>query len=255
MIRVVVFVFFVQILFPEFGYGQGSYMRPGNVSTTQDPEYESANSDNPYWDLPPLDTLINLAIKHSPMLKSADIDILMEKDGLKDIHREWLRRVNFMTDVRYGSMLDYSKIVAMPGVSPATVMLSYGAGAMVGFSLSDVFDRKRTKQKARWRIEQAQISRDEAIIGVTQMVINSYYAVLVAQKNFAMANEISLTAALVHDKAKLDVSQSRISLTEWAKENETFLGAQNTVELQKIALMQSIRMLEIIVGIELVKTN
>jgi len=255
IIRLVFFVFFVQILFPGFGYGQGAFTRPGNVPTPQYSQPGSANSDNPDWDLPPLQTLIDHALEHSPMLKLADIDIKVEEYGLKDIQREWMRKISFMTDARYGTMLDYSKMITMPGVSPATVMMSYGAGATVGFMLSDVFDRKRSKQKARWRIEQANLNRETTVSGVTQMVISSYYAVLAAQKNFALANEMNLTAALVYDKAKMDVSQNRISLTEWAKENEAYLSAKNAVELQKYTLMQSIRMLELIVGIELVKTN
>ena len=253
IIRVVFFVIFVQILFPRIGYGQGVFMRPGTVQTAQDPQSASAKSDDPDWNLPPLQTLIDLALKHSPALKMAEIEVKLGEDGLKEIHREWMRRIQFMTDARYGSMLDYSRMVNYPGMSPTTVMLSYGAGVTAGFSLADLFDRKRTKQQAKWSIEQANINREAAINGVTQMVINSYYAVLTAQKNFALATELNLTASTLFDKAKMDMAQNRMSLTDWARENEAYLNAQNAVELQRYTFMQSIRLLEIIVGIELVK--
>ena len=254
-IRLVFFAVFVQILSLGFGYGQGAFARPGNVPTIQESQPVSVSSNNSDWNLPPLQTLINHALVHSPMLKSADLGIKIEEDGLKDVHREWMRKINFMADSRYGSMLDYSRMITMPGVSPATVMMSYGVGATASMSLADIFDRKRTKQKAKWRIEEAKISREEAVIGVTQMVITAYYEVLAAQKNFALANELNLTAGLVFNNAKMDFSQNRISMTDYAKENEAFLGAQNEVELQRFTLMRSIRLLELIVGIELVNTN
>jgi len=253
IIRLVLFVFFAQVLFPEFGYGQGNYMRPGNMPATQQPQSAPAGSDNSEWSLPPLQTLIDLAVKHSPVLKMADIDIKVSENGLKDLHREWMRRINFMADARYGSMLDYSRLVTMPTENPATVMMSYGVGATAVVSLADLFDRKRTKQLSKWRIEQAQITKEEAVNGLVQLVINAYFEVLTAQKTLALNNELNLTASLVYDKAKMDFTQNKISMTEWARENEAYLTSQNAVDLQKYVVMRSIHILEIIVGVELVK--
>jgi len=254
-IRIVFIVFFVQILFIEFGYGQSGFMRPGSTPTVQNTQPESANSDNSGWDLPPLQTLIKLALENSPALKLSENEKQLGEYALKEVYRDWLKKISFVADARYGTMLDYSKMVTMPGVSPATIMMNYGVGAMASVSLSELFDRKRLKQQAKLRIEQSNIRKEDVINGVTQMVINAYYDVLATQKNFALANELNLTAALVHDKAKMDYTQNRISLADYAKENESFLSSQNNVELQRFSLMKSIHILEIIVGIELVKTN
>jgi len=257
MTRLVFFVFLVKLLFPVFGYGQtGGFMRPGNVPTAQEPQAITANTDDPEWNLPPLQTLIDITIGNSTVLKLADTHIKAEEEGLRDLHREWLSRINFMADTRYGTMYDYSRLVVTPDV-PITpsVMWSYGAGATASMSLADIFDRKRTKQKTRLRIEQSKLTKEETISEVTQLVINAYYEVLTAQKMLAMSNELSLTAGLVFDKAKLDYSQNRISFTDYAKENEAYLSIQNTVELQRLNLMRTIRTLEVIVGIELLNMN
>ena len=251
-IRVICIVFFVQMLFPGFVNAQ-TFMRPGSVPTTQEPSLPT-NGDNLDWSLPPLQTLINHAIEHSPLVKSAENEIQMGEYELKDVYRDWMRRVGFMADTRYGSMFDYSRLVDSPGMANTnSVMLSYGFGASASMPLSDMIDRKRTKQKARLRVEQAKISREEVINGVQQMVINSYYDVLSAQKTLALSNELNLTAGLVFEKAKMDYTQNRISLADYAKENEAYMSAQNALELQKYTFTRFVRILEIIVGIELLK--
>ena len=251
--RVVCFVFFVHLLFSGLGNAQ-SFMRPGNTQILQETQSTPANNDNPEWNLPPLPTLINLALENSQVMKLADTEIQMGTYELKDVYRDWMERISFMTDARYGTMFNYSMLVATPGAAnTSTRMWSYGVGAMANMSLSDIFDRKRTKQKARLRVEQSRIHKEEAANALTQLVITAYYDVIAAQKTLALSNEISLTTSLVHDKAKMDFSQNRISLADFSKENEAFLTAQNNVELQKINLMKTIRILEIIVGVELVK--
>ena len=255
MIRIAFFVFFVQVLFIKFGYAQG-FMRPGGSQIIQESQSVSANNDNSIWKLPPLQTLIDLALEHSPMVKLADTDIQMGEYELKDIYRDWMRRVSFMADARYGTMFDYSRLVTAPGVANTpTIMMNYGAGAAASMALSDIFDRKRTKQKARMRIDQARMNREEVISGLTQLIITSYYSVLADQKTLALSNELNLTAGLVHDKAKMDFSQNRISLDDYSRANEAYLTAQNEVELQKLNLMKSVSMLEVIVGVALAKIN
>lgn len=255
MIRAAFFLFFVQILFIRFGYAQG-FMRPGSTQIIQETQTVSASNENSSWTLPPLQTLIDLALEHSPLVKLTGFDVQMGKYELKDVRREWMKKVNFMLDARYGTMFDYSRIVTMPGAtSSPSIMMNYGAGAMASVALADIFDRKRAKQKAGLKIEQANMNREETISGLTQLVIASYYGVLADQKTLALSNELSLTANLVYDKAKMDYSQNRISLDDYSKANEAFLTAQTEVELRKLNLMKSVGILEVIVGVELVKTN
>ena len=254
MVRVVFLVFFVQVLFSGLVYGQGNFARPGSITTPQAPQTAPANSDNPDWSLPPLQTLINLAIDHSPLLQSADINILLVENGMKDIRREWMRRINFMADARYGTMFNYSNMIPGAPLEP-TIMMNYGVGAMAGISLADLFDRKRTKQQARWRIDQARISKEESINALTQTVITAYYNILSIQKTLAMNTEIFLMAGLVYERVKLDLAQNKISYNDYVTETQTYLTAQNAVELRKNELWRSVRILEIIVGVELINAN
>jgi len=126
---------------------------------------------------------------------------------------------------------------------------------MAGISLADLFDRKRTKQQARWRIDQARISKEESINALTQTVITAYYNILSIQKTLAMNTEIFLMAGLVYERVKLDLAQNKISYNDYVTETQTYLTAQNAVELRKNELWRSVRILEIIVGVELINAN
>ena len=258
-IRIVFLVFLVQIMFISFGYGQSGFMRPGSTPTVQEPQSVPVSSDNPDWSLPPLQVLIDHAIENSRMLKMADNEILMSEYSYTDIRREWLRRINLTTFLSYGSMFDLSRLsgttTGVPYINSSALMLNYGVGMMVGTPLSDLFDRKRTKQRSKLIIEQAKMTKEESINSLTQTVIQSYYNVLSIQKTLALSNEMFLMAGLVHDRAKLDLAQNKISFGEYTRANQTFLNAQNTVELQKYSLMVAVKSLEIIVGIELLKTK
>jgi len=252
-------VFFVHIMFISFGYGQSSFMRPGSTPTVQEPQSVPVNSDNSDWSLPPLQVLIDHAIEHSPMLKSADNEILMGEYLYKDVRRDWLSKFSIMGDARYGSMFDLSRLASttsgVPYLNSSALMLNYGIGMSAGTSISDIFDRKRTKQKSKLTIEQARLSKEESINNLTQAVLSAYYNILSIQKTLAMSNELFLMAGLVHERAKMDLAQNKISYAEYATEYQAFLNAQNTVELQKYNLLSAVGILEIIVGIELIKTN
>ena len=132
-------------------------------------------------------------------------------------------------------------------------MWNYGAGVSASLPLSDIIDKKRPKQKAKLKIEQAEIQKEDVIGAVKQTVIGAYYEVLSAQKTLAMNNEVSMSVTLLYEQAKLDFNTNRLSLSEFTERTEAYLNSQNTVELQKYVLMRAVRILEIIVGIELIK--
>jgi len=257
IIRTVFFVFFVQILFPGLGYGQGNFARPGNVPVIQDHQSAPQNNDISEWRLPPLQVLIDHAIKHSNEVKLADNDILMSEYLYKDVRRDWLKKINVSGDARYGSMFDLARLSQTPGVSilpqSNNLILYYGIGLTASTSISDLVDKKRTKQKSQLTIEQSKLTKEGSINGIKEKVITEYYNILSLQKTLATSNEIFLMISLVHEKARMDLAQNKISYTEYATDNQAFLNAQNALELQKYELERAVRVLEIIVGIELLK--
>ncbi|MDR1156610.1 MAG: TolC family protein [Bacteroidales bacterium] len=223
------------------------------------PNNSHAQTDNNEagWELPPLQALMDSALVHSPILKGASYEVLMSQYELTDAKKDWMQKINFAADFRYGSQFDYSRLSSSSGglfpISETTVAPSYGIGVSAYMPVSDIFDHKRKKQKAKLRIEQSESRREEIAKTVKQSVITAYYDVLTAQKTLATSTEISAAAGMLYDQSRLDYAESRTSLSEFTKANEAYLNAQNEVETQKFALFRAVRMLEVIVGIELTK--
>jgi len=220
-----------------------SYAQTGN--------YESG------WKLPPLEAIIDSALAHSPLMKGASNAVLMSQYELLDVQRDWWQRFNLSTSVRYGSLYDYSSMAEFDGtfypVSNLifTPTMSVGIGATI--PLSDLTDRKRKIEKAKLRVEVSENRMEDVERSVKQTVISAYYDVLTAQERLAYRNEIKSSASMLFDQARMDYADNRIPLLEYTRINEMYLNATSEVESHKFALLKVIRILEIIVGIELIK--
>ena len=220
--------------------------------------YAQTEIDETEWKLPPLQVLIDSALIHSPMIKLADANVQMGQYELTDAQKDWLRKLNLSADTRFGSVLDYNRMLNISGgtfIPPSSnlYMLNYGLGFSAYMPLSDVFDRKRLIQKAKLRVEQAEMQKDETMKQIKQLVIVAYYDVLTVQNTLAMRHEISLSAGMLYDQSKIDYTENRITLAEYTKANDAYLIALNEQEAQKNNLLKAIGVLEVIVGIELIK--
>jgi len=260
MSRIIIFIFLAQILYLGIGKAQG-FNRFGDSRITSVPQSVTTiapvNNEYSEWSLPPLQMLIHTALENSPLIQMANTNVQMGEYEFKDVRRNWLNNISIIADARYGSMFNYTKFnTTASSMLPQDMlidMFNYGAGLNLYMPFSEIFDKKRSKQKASLKIEQAELQKEEIAGSITQLVINAYYEVLSAQKTLSMYNEISLSASLLHEQAKLDFNTNRISLSDFTQTTETYLNAQNRVELQKYSLMRAIRILEVIVGIELIK--
>ncbi|MDR1170861.1 MAG: TolC family protein [Bacteroidales bacterium] len=219
--------------------------------------YAQTDNSEAGWKLPPLQVLMDSALLRSPILRGASHEVTMSQYELTDAQKDWMQKINFAADFRYGSQYDYSRLGESSGTvlpfSATTLAPTYGLGVSAYMPVSDIFDHKRNMQKAKLKIEQSESRREEVAQTVKQSVIAAYYDVLTAQKTLATRAEISASAGMLYDQSKLDYAENRITLSEFTKANEAHLNAQNEVETQKFTLLKAVRTLEVIVGIELIK--
>ena len=219
--------------------------------------YAQTENSEAGWQLPPLQTLIDSAMKHSPMITGASYDVLMSQYELTDAHKAWMQRINISSDVRYGSMIDWSRLQGnnstFMSFSDTKFTPTFGVGINAYLPISEIFDKKRSIQKAQLRIDQSENRKDEAAQTLKQSVINAYFEVMTTQKTLATRAEMSSSSGMLFDQAKLDYAENRITLSEYTRTSDEYLLSQNEVEIQKFNLLRTVRTLEVIVGIELIK--
>jgi len=257
-LKTFIFLFSILLFVQQTVQAQG-YMRFGNTQTTSTAETQQPTSTQPStpdaeiseWNLPSLQTLMDAAQRNSPLIKLANSNIQLSQYELTDINRTWLNNIHIVADSRYGSMFNYARNMPMP--TEQQLSLNWGAGMSFYMPFSEIFDRKRSVQKGNLKIEQARMQREDVLTILNQTVINAYFDVLSTQKTLAMYNEFSLSAIMMFEQARMDFNANRMTLADYTSANETYLTARKNVELEKFNLMKSIRILEVIVGIELIK--
>ena len=220
--------------------------------------YAQTETDETQWKLPPMQILIDSALVHSPLMKSADASIEISEILLTDVRRNWLNRFSVGVDTRLGTFIDYRALQDYTGgtfvpLSVTKFMLNYSAGFSASVPITEFTDRKRKIQKAQLEIEISRNRKTELENQVKTVVIAAYFDALSIQKTLETRTQISSTASTLFSQSRLDFAENRISLDEYMKINEAYLSALNELELQKFAFLKAVYTLEIIVGIQLIK--
>ena len=220
--------------------------------------YAQTVTDESPWELPPLQMLIDSALVHSTLMKSADATIQISEIQLTDVRRNWMNRFNFGLDSRLGSVIDYRKLAELDagGIIPPSAniyMLNYGIGFTAYVPVTEIFDRKRKIQKAQLEMEITKNRKTEAEKQVKSSVVDAYYDVQSALKTLDTRTQITLSAGMLFDQSKIDYETGSMTLDAHMRANDTYLNALNDLELQKFAVLKAVYKLELIVGIQLIK--
>lgn len=218
----------------------------------------NSSTDGSGWKLPPLQALIDSALVHSTAVKMAENNITLSEYELKKLQRDWLDYFSLNANVRYG----YEPYISIWGETPLINNLNsnqnqerlyYGAGANFGIKLSQIFDRKLPRQRAKLQIEQTRLSKEQVEKNVREMVIIAYFELSSLQNTLNMKSEMLVSANMLFDQADIDYSGNKISLGEYTRAQEGLLLAQNEYELLKNTYSKAFLLMEELVGIKLNK--
>ncbi|MDR1672843.1 MAG: TolC family protein [Bacteroidales bacterium] len=210
------------------------------------------------WDLPPLQALIDSALKCSATLKTADIKILLSEDILKEVRMSWLEKLNFTVNSNYGNTYDWARTASASqtgGPYPANnsnPSLGYMAGISIYYPFIDIFGgHKRMKHQAQLGVEQAEIEKKVTENETKQMVITAYYELLSTIKTLELQTEMLISLTTSYEQAKKDFSAAKIPLSEYIKAYEAYMSARNAQEIQKNSVTSAFMLMEILTGTRL----
>jgi outer membrane protein TolC len=203
--------------------------------------------------LPPLHALIDSAMLYSPAVRMADNNILLAEYMLKEVRRSMIKQIYVTGDVRYGSnyFITQNETPLIDRITDNQYPVTYGIGLNLRVPLSEVFDKKIQKQKARIGIEQSKIEKEVIENEVRQLVISGYYDLLSLKKTLDMRTEMLTSANMLYEQARLDFANNKISSNEYVQISEAVLTAQNEQEILKNNFIKARYILENLIGIKL----
>lgn len=206
----------------------------------------------PSYQLPPLDTLVKLALEKSNALHSQDVWIATKKQEMSLEKKSWANLVSVGGTALFGTntVLDYQQTAAnQEYISVDRRSAVYNAGLTMRVSLGDVINRddKVNIKRLEWERSQAERLtledeiREEVLVRYDNFQANLKMIELEAQNLEAM--ELALSVAQKY------FEEGNLPASEYTTVLSKRIGAQKQLEEAKMNTQHSYRMLREIAGI------
>lgn len=206
--------------------------------------------------LPPLSVFMD-AVTENATVKRAQSQVEQVKNEYRLQKRDWWNylRLNGMYSYgRYNILSNNSdEYTPMYQTSMASAQHNFNVGASVGVSVGDLVNRPLKLKKYRYDIEQLQYMQEEVMEERRLKVLEAYNAVT---EQLATIKAKAETAALYNAQMKLaenNFIQGKIDFTSLGVERARRTGAVTTYEQSRIALHNSIILLEMLTNVKIIR--
>lgn len=180
------------------------------------------------FNLPDLQCCIDSALANSPLLKTTDEQVAQLLQEIKIQKKSWLDYVLIDANTRYGLFNQLSFADQGAGANPALDLSSaeerfnYFAGFTVRLPLSFFTSNNNEVKKLRYSINEAELKREELKKEITRMVVTEFYKMKSTYEVLGVHQDNVQTAQLDLLKAKNDVKNSMIKMSEFSTINYSY---------------------------------
>lgn len=207
-------------------------------------------------ELPPLSVFLD-AVTENATVKRAQSQVEQVKNEYRLQRRDWWNYFRLSGSYSYGRYNILSNAsddyTPMYQTSMANAQHNFNIGASVGVSLGDLINRPLKLKRYRYDIEQLQYTQDEVMEERRLRVLEAYNAVTEQLTTIKAKAE---TAALYNAQMKIAENQfiqGSITISALALERARRTGAVTTYEQSRVALHNSIILLEMLTNVKIIK--
>lgn len=207
-------------------------------------------------DLPPLSVFLD-AVSENATVKRAQSQVEQIKNEYRIQRRDWWNYFKLSGMYSYGR---YNVIgnasdefTPMYQTTMSSAQHNFNVGASVGVSLGDLINRPLKLKKYRYDIEQLQYSQEEVMEERRLRVLEAYNAVT---EQLATIKAKAETAALYNAQMKIsenDFIQGKMDIAALSLERARRSGAVTNYEQSRVALHNSIILLEMLTNVKIIK--
>jgi len=207
--------------------------------------------------IPPLNVLIDSAIKHNAMVSYRSQDIDAKESNLKSQRNFWLRNLGVQADTRYGTFDNFSSNANGQSTTLLAVtskQFNYGGGVFIKLPLYDIVNRKNQIKQAKAEVEEAKSMAQAQEDEIRQIVIRQYQDILLRQKLLDLKS-LNLGSATVNmDMVEKQFRNGVIPITEYVRISDMTSRIQSEYEMAKSDFLLSKKLLEDFAGFAFSKT-
>jgi len=210
--------------------------------------------DNIADKLPPLQILIDSAVKHSPQVRISDAEISIMRYTLKVEKNSWTKSIGILGELMTGNLYQFSTNQTS-GANPNEFVSDryeyyYNIGLFLRMPLSDFTNQKIRINIAKREIEKSILLKEEKAMDIRKEVIMIYQDLLMRQELLKIKNESQLTTRLQVQMAEIEFKNGTIKIAELARlvefnatniydyKQETFLFYRQYLILEELVGMK-----------------
>lgn len=210
--------------------------------------------DNIQDKMPPLEVLIDSAVKNAPLIRMEEAEISLSKYKLKEYKRAWTKYLGFSSNVAYGSRYSYSESQSAGGL-PSEFLANrnetfFNVGVYLKMPLFDLINQNNSVNQGKRTIEANMIRREEMIRETKQEVIFTYQNLLLHQDLLKVKNEAQITSSLQVKMAEKEFLNGKITIAELARLTQTHSSNLYNYKQDRMLFYRQYLLLEQLVGMK-----
>ncbi len=207
-------------------------------------------------ELPPLSVFLD-AVSENATVKKAQSQIAQVKNEYRLEKREWWYYFRLNANYAFGRFNTINEnsetFVDWYQSTSVGTRHTFNLGASFSIGLGDLFNRPIKLKDYRYKIEQLQYAQDEVMEDRKLKILEAYNAVT---EQLATIKAKAETAALYNAQIKIseyNFVQGKITITELAVERARRSGAVTIYEQARVALHNSIILLEMLTNVKIIR--
>ncbi len=227
--------------------------KAGNVLGTA--TQPTSSVDDSSMELPPLSVFLD-AVTENATVKKARSQVEQQKNEYRIEKRNWWNYFKLNGSYSYGRYNILSnasdEYTPMYQTSMSNAQHTFNVGASVSVGIGDLLNRPLKLKSYKYNIEQLQYTQDEVMEERKLKVLEAYNAVT---EQLATIKAKAETAALYNAQMKISENnfiQGKIDIITLSLERARRTGAVTTYEQSRVALHNSIILLEMLTNVKII---
>lgn len=207
-------------------------------------------------ELPPIDSLLELAEQNSPLLNFYNADIVINQLKVISEKRDWMEHLSFEGEARYGlfdNLILSSDLGREDLATSTTEQTRYSLGVSLRLPLSKIADRRNRINIAKSEEDKARYQHETAIKELRQLVIIQYNNIIKAHRLMVVNNANVSSFNVQAIRAEKDFLNGKINIAELARLREMLARGIENFESNKSDFQLAYLLLQETVGSNLIQ--
>lgn len=217
----------------------------GQTKPTSTNSWQTVFFESPTIALP---LLTAAAIKHSPQLKSLDVQKAINEQDIKLAKKGILSGIGAVGTYTYGNQGSIGAYDPNNTGFNTSTSGRYSAGVSMALPLLSVIGRGSTIKKEELNYQRTELTRQEQELQTRQQVIQSYQNVVLAKKLLTLQQEAYVTVQTTSRLAEKQFRQGQLSLAEFTESTNLLSQTTMAQETARSQYETSFMLLEELVG-------